>query len=103
MRVGHGGFFLVALLRLFASGFLRSDGYGDGVEASSLGQAADDVRALHGLSGRAFSQVIDGAHGDEHARRRVHGRPIWALFVPATEDVFGREPASSTCTKGLSR
>ena len=74
MRVGHGGFFLVALLRLFASGFLRSDGYGDGVEASSLGQAADDVRALHGLSGRAFSQVIDGAHGDEHVRRRVHGK-----------------------------
>ena len=61
MRVGHGGFFLVALLELFASGFLRSDGYGDGVEALSLGQAADDVRALHGLGGRAFPQVIDGA------------------------------------------
>lgn len=74
MRVGHGGFFLVALLGLFASGFLRSDGHGDGVEASSLGQAADDVRALHGLGGRALAQVVDGAHGDQHARGRVHGK-----------------------------
>ena len=103
--LGRGGVFLAALLGLFASGFLRSAGHRDGLEAASLGgRPQHDVRALHGLAGRALAQVVDGSHGhDAHVPRSTMPTPTCAWLVPATDAVAGRDARRKHLHEGSAR
>ena len=57
----------------FASVETRSHGYRSAVESGALGQSKHRVCTLNGLTCCAFSQVVDSAHRNKHARAFVDG------------------------------
>ena len=59
-------------------------------QALGFRESVHDVECLHGLSGRAFHQIVDGADHDETIRFLVSLKPDVAVISPGQKLGFRR-------------